>query len=218
MTKNGKTTFVILFSIGFLGAVWSRRAFAGGSAMNVPSNIDSLTRKYCKIFGVPVSLMLAIMGVESSYNPRASNTSERAMKDGGAYGLMQFLLSTAQNLTTKNPSTAAKYWPTFASKYNMTAKGLYDINVSIPMAAFGLASNWKRYKSKPNAWFVTGVSWNQGIGNMDKRLADHNNKLTADDMPPNGKIYWTMLANQMVNNDAVALAVANERASGAAYV
>jgi hypothetical protein len=79
MTKNGKTTFVILFSIGFLGAVWSRHAFAGGSAM-VPSNIDSLTRKYCKIFGVPVSLMLAIMGVESSYNPRASNTSERAMK------------------------------------------------------------------------------------------------------------------------------------------
>lgn len=218
MTKNGKIGFVALFALGFVGAVFSRKAFGGGYAMNVPSNIDTLTRKYCKIFGAPVSLMLAVMGVESSYNPRASNVSDRAMKGGGAYGLMQLLLSTAQNLTTKNPKMAALYWPTFSSKYGMTAEGLYDINVSIPMAAFGLSQNWKRYKGKANAWFVTGVSWNQGIGNMDKKLAACNDKVTAADMPPNGKLYWSMLEQQLTANEAVAMAVTNERQMGANYV
>jgi len=186
------------------------------SAKNITPELRALVDKWCNVFGVPTSLMLAIMAVESGYNPRATNKSERAMKGGGAYGLTQLLLSTAQNLTSKNPTTAAKYWPGFKAT-NMTAETLYDPVIHVPMAAFAMAGNWKRYKDKPNGWLVAGTSWNQGVGNMDKRLAQYGANLTADLMPPNGKIYWGMLESQKAQNPAVIAAISQERGEGATY-
>jgi soluble lytic murein transglycosylase-like protein len=46
--------------------------------------------------GVPVALMKAIIGVESGFNPNATNLTGRDMTRGGSYGLFQVSLETAQ--------------------------------------------------------------------------------------------------------------------------
>src|SRR6056297_996101 len=58
--------------------------------------IVGLVRKYSKIYGVDVCLALAVLEVESNYNPQAKSKA-------GAQGLMQIMPETQEELGLKTP-------------------------------------------------------------------------------------------------------------------
>jgi hypothetical protein len=166
--------------------------------------------KYSKEFGAPSSLLTALMAIESSYNPAAKNTNERAMKGGGAWGLTQLLLTTAKDITARNPNTAKKYWP----KWDGTGPGLLKPENHIPIAAFLLAQHWKRFKDKANNWLTTGVSWHQGSGGVSKLITKGGGKLNPAHLPPNGAEYYRRLQVQQAGNPAVKEMLALEQQRG----
>ena len=175
--------------------------------------IAPLAAKYAAAFGVPTSLLMALCAIESSYNPKAQNIGPVAMAKnrGGAWGLTQLLLVTANDATKRFPAIAKKWWP----KWNGTGEGLKDPNVNLAMAAYLLSRLWTRYKARPLPWYVTGVSWNQGAGNMDKFLTRGGGKLDTAVMTSGAKEYYARLQLQANENPAVNQLIAVEQSSGA---
>lgn len=172
--------------------------------------LAALATKWANTFGAPPSLLIALMGIETNYRPELVNRNERAMKGGGAWGLTQLLLTSAQDLTKRYPAIAKKYWP----QWDGTGKGLLDPNTHLAIAAFKLSNNWKRYKAKPNNWLTTGIAWHQGTGNIDKQIKAGNGRLIPAKLPPFGKEYYSRLEKQLATNQVVSTMLAMERQSG----
>jgi soluble lytic murein transglycosylase-like protein len=194
------------------------KASGPGGKGNVPPTAKSaailpLATKYATAFDVPPSLLMALCGIESSYVPTVSNTSPLAVAKGrgGAWGLTQILLVTATDATKKFPKVAAKWWP----KWDGTGEGLKDPNVNLAMAAFLLSALWKRFKARPGNWYVTGLSWNQGAGGVEKFLAKGGGKLVPAIMTPGAREYYARLQLQANENEAVNTLIAAEQKSGA---
>jgi soluble lytic murein transglycosylase-like protein len=160
-----------------------------------------LVRKWSDTFAVPSSLLMAIISLESGYNPNAVNHSDPG---GGAWGLTQLLFKTAQGLTLDHPLTASQYWPT----WNRTAQGLLDPAVSLPMSAFALSRLWNRYKGRKNRWLLAGLAWQQGAGGVDKYLK-------GGTLSANGAKYLAELKDQYAQNpNVVAMLVGNREVFG----
>jgi soluble lytic murein transglycosylase-like protein len=175
--------------------------------------IQPLVDKYCRMFGAPASLLMALGAIESSYNPAAKNLNSVAMAKGrgGAWGLFQFLLATATAIKAANPAASKKYWP----KFNGTGPSLLDAETSIAMAAFDLARLWKRFKDKPDPWYVVGLAWNQGAGGVNKFLTKGGGRLTVAVLPKGATEYYRRLRVQAGENPVVNSLIASEKSSGA---
>jgi soluble lytic murein transglycosylase-like protein len=224
MATSKQRGFVTILAIGAGGLVLANAMSAKATPKKaVKAKLKSTTpagqvatagAKYAKVFGVPLSLLVAVIGIESRYKPNATNKSARALLRGGAWGYGQVTLSTAKDLTTKNPKTAAKYWP----RWDGTGQGLLDPETNLAVTAFYLASLWRRYKSKPGSWLTTGTAYHQGPGNMDAQIAKGGGKLNATLLPPNGKTYYGWLKRELDTNQVVSSLVASERNAGVNYV
>jgi len=171
----------------------------------------ALAVKYATIFKAPPSLLISIMQIESRNNPNAVNP--KAIERGGAWGLTQMTLKTAQDLTKRYPAVAKKYWP----KFDGTGRSLLDPETNAAIGAFHLSLLWKRYQGKPGNWLTAGLAWHQGSGNVDKQLAAGKGKMIVSNMTPKGKIYYGWLLNQIEGNPVVAKAVTAEKKAGFSY-
>lgn len=167
----------------------------------------ALAVKYGNTFKIPPSLLIAIMQIESSNNPQAVNMKNPR---GGAWGLTQMTLATAQDLTKRFPAVAKKYWP----KFDGTGPSLLDPETNVAIGAFHASLLWKRYKDKPGNWLTAGLAWHQGSGNVDRFIEEGGGKINPAKLPPNGKIVFQRLLRQIETNPVVAKAIEQERASG----
>lgn len=143
----------------------------------------NLVAKYSAIFGVPSSVVLSILSVESGFRRGVSNTSERAMKRGGAWGISQMTLETANDLTRRYPELARKYWPHFDG----TSGTLIDLETNVALATFYLSLAWKRFKD----FYATTLSYHQGVGTVARLLTDP--RPWSEKLPPFGRQYYSML-------------------------
>lgn len=180
------------------------------SSAKLTRELAALATKWANVFGAPPSLLIALMGIESSYNPNVVNTNDRAMKGGGAWGLTQLLLSSAKDLTKRFPDVAKKHWP----QWDGTGKGLLDPNTHLAIAAFKLANNWKRYRARPNNWLTAGIAWHQGTGNIDAQLVKGKGQVIPSKLPPYGREYYARLQSQQSTNPVVLAMLNDERQSG----
>jgi len=165
--------------------------------------------KWAKVFQYPASLHMALMSIESGYDPNnlpPPGASDWANGRGGAWGLSQMLLVTAQGLTKNAPNTAKQYWPT----WDGTGKGLQDPQVSLAITGYALGKLWAHYRSNPNAWMLTGLSWNRGQAGVDRLL-------NASNIPGPGAHYYNALAAQRQSNPNVIALVDSEKKGGYAF-
>lgn len=135
----------------------------------------ALAATYSRAFGVPTSLVLALMAV-GGWRPVALVKNTR----GGAWGYTFITLATAQDLTKRFPAIAAKYWPKFAA--NQTGQALLDPAENIAIGAYQMSLQWKRF----GEWYTAALSYYTGAGAMDKLIAQGGGKKP----PPNltGKV------------------------------
>lgn len=166
-------------------------------------DLEALAVKWANTFGAPPSLLLALMAIESSYNPRATNKSERAMVGGGAWGLSQLLLRDARDESKRFPDMARKYWP----QWDGSGEGLLDPNTHLAIAAHKLARNWRVFRD----WMTTGLSWHQGVAGTEKHVARGGGRVEPALLPPHGGEYWKRLDQQRTSNAVVAQALITER-------
>lgn len=171
----------------------------------------TLALRYSKEFGVPESLILAVVKLESDFVAEAENHSPRAERLGGAWGWGQITLEHARNLTRSFPKTAARYWP----NWDGTGEGLLDPQINMAMTAFTLWRNWQRYKEVADRWLTAGLAHHQGIGNVDKfikvhRRPDGRKGVNVDQLPPNGKLYWLRLVKHAESDKDVQTALARD--------
>lgn len=182
---------------------------------NAPA-IKNIVQKYAVPMGVPMSLVMAIIGIESGYNTLAQNHSERATAQGGAWGLGQMTLNTAKDITKRYPEVAKQYWPT----WNGTGQGLLDPYVNGAMTSFLLSLAWKKYAKYPNRWLTAGVAHHQGMGKVDELLKKYG-KVTQDilvkEKLPFGAQYYGMIEREHQTNPLVASLYTGEIQSGAVY-
>lgn len=128
----------------------------------------ALAATYARAFGVPTSLVLALMAV-GGWRPVALVKNTR----GGAWGYTFITLATAQDLTKRFPAIAAKYWPKFAA--NQTGQALLDPAENIAIGAYQMSLQWKRFKD----WYTAALSYYTGAGAMDTLIKQGGGKLPA---------------------------------------
>lgn len=214
-SKRGGAALLLLLGGGALAAVaMSNPASAseGKPKKKQPRRADVkvLARRFSKEFGVPESLILAIIAIESSFVPDSVNMAAKHL--GGAWGLGQITVTHASDLTKRYPKVAAKYWPA----WDGTGEGLLDLEINVAMTAFTLWVNWERYKKYPDRWLTAGLAHHQGKGNVDKFIKTHKRKdgkvgVNPDQLPPKGKLYWSRLIQKAENDQDVLVALARDQ-------
>lgn len=214
MARGGKGTAIAAVGIGgglLAMLALSRKSSAATETRSVSSNearAVALSVKWAKQFGAPPSLLIALMKIESNYNPNAKNLKNAR---GGAWGLTQMTLATAQDLTKRFPAAAKQYWPGF----NGTGPSLLDPDTNAAISAYHLGNIWKRYKGRPGNWLTAGLAWHQGSGNIDKQIAQGGGKVNPANLPPNGTTFYNWLKRELTSNPVVAKAITSEEQSGA---
>jgi soluble lytic murein transglycosylase-like protein len=204
---KGKAGAILPLVIG--GGIVAAIVFSG-EAQAMPSNKNAkaiavaLAEKYSKVFGVPASLVLAILQIESQFKFDAVNKTDRAMARGGAWGIGQITLATAKDIAQRFPKEAKQYFSTF----NGTGESLLDPETNIAMSAFILSRSWKRYATKPKNWVVAAMAYHQGAGTMDDIVKKLGPSYTADQLKnslaPNGKIYFSWLQKTVDDENSAA--------------
>lgn len=165
MVAGGFGFFGVLSLLG--GRSASAATSSGGRKVKAnmmgAKRVLPLVVKWAKVFGTPPSLMMAVIENESGFDANNTNlTSPGDVARGGAWGLGQITLKTAQSLYA---GAKGKVPP-----WDGTGKGLYDPELNVALTAYGLGLNWKRYRNKPNNWLAAGLAWNVGAGAVDKHL------------------------------------------------
>lgn len=171
----GKNKALVVVALGLAGGT-ALAALTGGSARasepepqpehkKVPSRV-TLAKKYAKVFGVPVSLVLALIALQSSNRPRVKRNNKR----GGAWGYGQVTLDTAKEIWPKAS-------PRIENKWDQTGEGLLDPETNIGLTAYYLSLWWKRYKSNKLRWALSIYAYVLGPGRMRKVLPQDGGKL-----------------------------------------
>lgn len=124
--------------------------------------------KYARAFGVPPSLVLALLAV-GGWRSRGHIANVR----GGSWGYSFMSLATAQDLTKRFPAIATKYWPNFAR--NQTTAALMDPAENIALGAYQMSLQWKRFRE----WYAAALSYYTGAGRMDSLIKQGGGKLPA---------------------------------------
>lgn len=105
-----------------------RTNFGFGKLNRNPAEFDSIISSCCNLYGVPKSLVKAVIHAESGYNPNAVSRA-------GAEGLMQLMPGTAQQLKVSdsfNPSDNIRGGVKYLKFLLDTFKG----DVSLALAAY----------------------------------------------------------------------------------
>lgn len=159
-----------LIGAGLLGAFALQGSARAESESMPPKRKESsrltLARKWAKVFGVPASLILATIYVQSRNRANAYRDNKR----GGAWGYGQMTLATAKEI-----------WPRFQARIGLdwdgTGQGLLDPELNIALTAAYLSLWWTRYAKHPARWLLTACAYILGPGRVRKILARDNEPL-----------------------------------------
>jgi len=191
---------------------------AGGTMPNTPKKpaaklpaefdrVKMLASKWCRKFSVPLPLALMIAQIESSFRPGLFNVNERAMKLGGAWGVVAMTLQTgagkvaqirgnaqlmadpeiAVTLSRWNPGAteaAVKSLITAKNTAELTrlAQPLLDPDLCLLLGVYMLSGLWYKYKDH----LKVAAAYHSGSGTVDKGIAAGN---FAANLGPAGKEY-----------------------------
>lgn len=126
-----------------------------------PKEYEEYVEKYASQYGVPESIVYAVIKTESGYD-------SGAVSDAGAVGLMQMMPDTFNWLTT-------------LTKENLDKGLLYDPETNIKYGTYYLSYLYLKYGS----WDTVYAAYNAGEGNVDEWLGE---ALDADGAKKLGEI------------------------------
>lgn len=115
-------------------------------------------RSAAKQYGIPISLIKAIIKVESNWDPKAYRAEPQI--DDASYGLMQILLNTAR-MTSSNSS--------------LTGRELYSPNLNIGIGTKYLRGQLDRYAGNKNdaiAAYNAGGAYKKEGGYVNQSYVD----------------------------------------------
>lgn len=122
----------------------------------------TLVDKWVRIYpAVNPSLVMGIIGNESRFNPDAKNLTGGDLARGGAWGLMQMTLATAQGVAKILP-------PDQRSKWDGTGPGLLNPDVNV---MFGVAHLNQLTKALGNDPVLVSAAYNRGLGGVQKMVS-----------------------------------------------
>ena len=113
-----------------------------------PKEYEECVEKYASQYGVPESIVYAVIKTESGYD-------SGAVSEAGAVGLMQMMPDTFNWLTT-------------LTKENLDKGLLYDPETNIKYGTYYLSYLYLKYGS----WDTVYAAYNAGEGNVDDWLGD----------------------------------------------
>ena len=113
-----------------------------------PKEYEEYVEKYASQYGVPESIVYAVIKTESGYD-------SGAVSEAGAVGLMQMMPDTFNWLTT-------------LTKENLDKGLLYDPETNIKYGTYYLSYLYLKYGS----WDTVYAAYNAGEGNVDDWLGD----------------------------------------------
>jgi hypothetical protein len=155
--------------------------------------------KYARLFGVPASLVLAVMAV-NGWKPGIHIPNSR----GGAWGIMTMTLATAKDLTSRFPGVAKTAWP----RFNGQGESLRDLETNVALGAYHMSLQWKKWKR----WSVAALSYYTGAGRMAVIVKPTGGKLPAK-LPADAAKEWSAFARVKNSDPIVVRAVAREGAA-----
>jgi len=113
-----------------------------------PKEYEEYVEKYASQYGVPESVVYAVIKTESGYD-------SGAVSEAGAVGLMQMMPDTFNWLTT-------------ITKENLDKGLLYDPETNIKYGTYYLSYLYLKYGS----WDTVYAAYNAGEGNVDEWLGE----------------------------------------------
>ncbi|MBR4071849.1 MAG: lytic transglycosylase domain-containing protein [Clostridia bacterium] len=113
-----------------------------------PKEYEEYVEKYASQYGVPESVVYAVIKTESGYD-------SGAVSEAGAVGLMQMMPDTFNWLTT-------------LTKENLDKGLLYDPETNIKYGTYYLSYLYLKY----GTWDTVYAAYNAGEGNVDEWLGD----------------------------------------------
>ena len=176
MSSNNKALGFVMVGAGLLGAL----ALQGGAhaATEEPaakpkakpkakaSNRLALSAKYARLFGVPLSLLLATTYAQSNNRPNAKRDNKR----GGAWGLGQMTVATATDIWPKVQAKTGLSW-------DGSGEGLLNPSLNLAMTAYYLSLWYARYKSNRLRWLLSAYAYVLGPGRIRKVLPKDSGSL-----------------------------------------
>jgi hypothetical protein len=143
----------------------------------VPKLVEALAEKWGKIWGVPKSFIQTIASIESSFVPAKSNTSERAIKLGGAWGLMQVTYASAQDLVRQaKASPQAKEWTEIKrilrKKWHDDGPDLLDPELNVMLGSYFLSRLFREFRDIDKV----AAGYHAGAGGVRSALREGGDK------------------------------------------
>lgn len=168
---DAKLAGVVAGGLSLAGGLWLARR-KRRSALNQRHYEDALAlaQKWGYVFHVPASDIMAIAGIESDYNPAAENHNERAEPVGGAWGMMQLLPGTANDLAKllrQGPYAKLLDVQHALQRFDGTGASLLDSDVNVMFGTFYLRRLSNSFGG--NFWFVA-AAYQQGPGRVRKAI------------------------------------------------
>jgi len=175
MASNNKALGIVMVGAGLLGAL----ALQGGAhaateekpiakpkaKAKAPTRL-TLSAKYARLFGVPLSLLLATTYAQSNNRPNAKRENKR----GGAWGLGQVTLATATDIWPKVQAKTGLSW-------DGSGEGLLDPALNLAFTAYYLSLWYSRYKSNRLRWLLSAYAYVLGPGRVRKVLPKDSGSL-----------------------------------------
>lgn len=147
----------------------------------------SLANKWGPVFGCPVSTIMTICAIESSFHPGTVNLSTRALAVGGAWGLMQTTLDTCKSHVASLKSHPSSEVQRVLRLWDGTGESVArNPELSVMFGAYQLGKLTKEFKTLP----LVAAGYHQGAGKVRTMLAA-NQPIPAE-LPPKGKEYVAM--------------------------
>lgn len=175
MASNNKALGIVMVGAGLLGAL----ALQGGAhaateekpaakpkAKPKASSRLTLSAKYARLFGVPLSLLLATTYAQSNNRPNAKRENKR----GGAWGLGQVTVATATDIWPKVQAKTGLSW-------DGSGEGLLDPTLNLAFTAYYLSLWYARYKSNRLRWLLSAYAYVLGPGRVRKVLPKDSGSL-----------------------------------------
>ena len=153
MTQKKQKRFIVIAVILVASILLSLLLTLGiGLVQRVlhPIRYEQYVQKYAKEYNVPEYVILAVINVESGFDPKAVSTA-------GAIGLMQMVPSTFTWLSSFEHLDE-----------NLPVDELYNPEVSIRYGTYYLRYLFEKFYN----WDTVFAAYNGGEGNVSKWLAD----------------------------------------------
>lgn len=153
MNRSAKRTLVIaaIIALSILLGVLVDLVWSAIEKNVYPDNYEALVAKYSYEYNIPQSVILAVIKVESDFDPGARSSA-------GAIGLMQMIPSTFEWLTSDAHLGE-----------NLHEDELFDAEVSIKYGTYYLNYLYQKFDRN---WNTTFAAYNAGEGNVAKWLKD----------------------------------------------